>query len=214
MLVSERITGKGAVQSLDLAVGVPLWEIEPFLGAAVIGLVYVGLRFPKEKEPMKVRRRATFALAAPTIVFHSRVALQWHCELGESDSMLLKLSSSCCVIYRACDDKHSHRACHRCLPRGAGRGRGRAGAQVQRELAQLHAAHGLPDACRHHRGGGRNWQGADAHTPAPRGSFLFSRFSTRSCCGSSMAAGKQQHRTLTSLQRRLLCRMPHRQCGV
>ncbi len=58
VLVSERITGKGAVQSLDLAVGVPLWEIEPFLGAAVVGLVYVGLRFPKEKEPMKVQRLA------------------------------------------------------------------------------------------------------------------------------------------------------------
>ena len=52
MLVSERITGKGAVQSLDLAVGVPLWKIEPFLAAIVVGLVYVGLRFPKEAEKM------------------------------------------------------------------------------------------------------------------------------------------------------------------
>ena len=52
MLVSERITGKGAVQSLDLAVGVPLWEIEPFLAAIVVGLVYMGLRFPKEAEKM------------------------------------------------------------------------------------------------------------------------------------------------------------------
>lgn len=50
--MSERITGKGAVQSLDLAVGVPLWEIEPFLAAIVVGLVYVGLRFPKEAVKM------------------------------------------------------------------------------------------------------------------------------------------------------------------
>ena len=52
MLVSERITGKGAVQSLDLAVGVPLWEIEPFLAVIVVGLVYVGLRFPKEAKKL------------------------------------------------------------------------------------------------------------------------------------------------------------------
>ncbi len=69
VLVSERITGKGAVQSLDLAVGVPLWKIEPFLGAAVVGLVYVGLRFPKEKEPMKVQRLALPALALKSSSF-------------------------------------------------------------------------------------------------------------------------------------------------
>ncbi len=55
VLVSERITGKGAVQSLDLAVGVPLWEIEPFLAAIVVGLVYVGLRFPKGKRAAVVK---------------------------------------------------------------------------------------------------------------------------------------------------------------
>ena len=34
-LLGERITGRGVVQALDRAVGVPLWEIEPFLGALV-----------------------------------------------------------------------------------------------------------------------------------------------------------------------------------
>ena len=38
-LLGERITGRGVVQALDHAVGVPLWEIEPLLGALVSSLV-------------------------------------------------------------------------------------------------------------------------------------------------------------------------------
>ncbi len=39
VLLSERITGKGAVQQLEIsATGVPLWEIEPVLGIIVIAL--------------------------------------------------------------------------------------------------------------------------------------------------------------------------------
>jgi hypothetical protein len=38
-LLGERITGRGVVQALDHAVGVPLWEIEPLLGALVSTLV-------------------------------------------------------------------------------------------------------------------------------------------------------------------------------
>lgn len=39
VLLSERITGKGAVQQLEIsATGVPLWEIEPVLGVVVLAL--------------------------------------------------------------------------------------------------------------------------------------------------------------------------------
>ena len=51
MLVSERITGTGAVQALDLAVGVPLWEIEPALALVVGALLLAGLTPPREKPP-------------------------------------------------------------------------------------------------------------------------------------------------------------------
>ena len=38
-MLGERITGNGAVQSLELsATGVPLWEIEPVLGIIVLAL--------------------------------------------------------------------------------------------------------------------------------------------------------------------------------
>lgn len=49
VLLGERITGKGAVQALDHAVGVPLWEIEPFLGAMVVGLLIAAL-YPRRKQ--------------------------------------------------------------------------------------------------------------------------------------------------------------------
>jgi hypothetical protein len=51
MLIGERITGRGAVQALDLAVGVPLWEIEPVLALIVGGLLLAGLTPPREKPP-------------------------------------------------------------------------------------------------------------------------------------------------------------------
>ena len=44
MLLSERITGKGAVQQLELsATGVPLLEIEPVLGIIVLALTAAAL---------------------------------------------------------------------------------------------------------------------------------------------------------------------------
>jgi len=49
MLIGERITGRGAVQALDLAVGVPLWEIEPVLALVVGGLLLAGLTPPRRK---------------------------------------------------------------------------------------------------------------------------------------------------------------------
>lgn len=49
MLIGERITGRGAVQALDLAVGVPLWEIEPVLALVVGGLLLAGLTPPRKR---------------------------------------------------------------------------------------------------------------------------------------------------------------------
>lgn len=44
VLLSERVTGKGAVQQLEIsAVGVPLWEIEPVLGIIVLALTVAAL---------------------------------------------------------------------------------------------------------------------------------------------------------------------------
>ena len=40
VLVGERITGKGAIEQFEISeTNVPLWEIEPLLGIAVIGLI-------------------------------------------------------------------------------------------------------------------------------------------------------------------------------
>lgn len=50
MLIGERITGRGAVQALDLAVGVPLWEIEPVLALIVGGLLLAGLTPPRPRK--------------------------------------------------------------------------------------------------------------------------------------------------------------------
>lgn len=44
VLLSERITGKGAVEQLEIsATGVPLWEIEPVLGIVVLVLCIAAL---------------------------------------------------------------------------------------------------------------------------------------------------------------------------
>lgn len=48
VLIGERITGRGVVQAVDHAVGVPLWEIEPLLGALVLALL-VGAVYPRRK---------------------------------------------------------------------------------------------------------------------------------------------------------------------
>ena len=48
VLIGERITGRGVVQAVDHAVGVPLWEIEPLLGALVLALV-VGAVYPRRR---------------------------------------------------------------------------------------------------------------------------------------------------------------------
>lgn len=47
-LIGERITGRGVVSAVDHAVGVPLWEIEPLLGALVIALI-VGAVYPRRR---------------------------------------------------------------------------------------------------------------------------------------------------------------------
>ena len=56
VLLGERITGKGAVQALDHAVGVPLWEIEPVLGAMVVGLLIAAL-YPRRKQLVEDAQR-------------------------------------------------------------------------------------------------------------------------------------------------------------
>ncbi len=56
VLIGERITGKGAVQALDHAVGVPLWEIEPLLGAIVVGLLIAAL-YPRRKQLVQDAQR-------------------------------------------------------------------------------------------------------------------------------------------------------------
>ena len=48
VLIGERITGKGVVQALDHAVGVPLWEIEPLLGLLVLSLLW-GALYPRKQ---------------------------------------------------------------------------------------------------------------------------------------------------------------------
>lgn len=48
VLIGERITGRGVVQAVDHAVGVPLWEIEPLLGALVLALL-VGAVYPRRR---------------------------------------------------------------------------------------------------------------------------------------------------------------------
>ena len=49
ILVGERLTGKGVLQSLQMSTGVPLWEIEPVLGllvgVLVAAAVYPAVRF-------------------------------------------------------------------------------------------------------------------------------------------------------------------------
>lgn len=56
VLLGERITGKGAVQALDHAVGVPLWEIEPLLAAMVVGLLIAAL-YPRRKQLVEGAQR-------------------------------------------------------------------------------------------------------------------------------------------------------------
>ncbi|CAL8466739.1 g6275 [Coccomyxa elongata] len=56
VLIGERITGKGAVQALDHAVGVPLWEIEPLLGAIVVGLLIAAL-YPRRRQLVQDAQR-------------------------------------------------------------------------------------------------------------------------------------------------------------
>lgn len=41
-MLSERLSGKGIVTALNMATGVPVWEIEPALGVLVGGLLATG----------------------------------------------------------------------------------------------------------------------------------------------------------------------------
>lgn len=50
-LLGERITGHGAVEQLEIsATGVSLWEVEPLLGALVLGLIAAALWPPTKKQ--------------------------------------------------------------------------------------------------------------------------------------------------------------------
>ena len=75
VLIGERITGRGVVQAVDHAVGVPLWEIEPLLGALVLALL-VGAVYPRRKY---ARRRSQACITASSasscirIASHNRV---------------------------------------------------------------------------------------------------------------------------------------------
>ena len=51
VLLSERISGKGIVTALNMATGVPIWEIEPFLGVIVVIIFAVGLYPAIKKVP-------------------------------------------------------------------------------------------------------------------------------------------------------------------
>jgi photosystem II protein len=69
-LVGERVTGRGAVQALDLAVGVPLWEIEPVLALAVGGLLLLALTPPTKlprQSPALLLRGTLFRLSAAAL---------------------------------------------------------------------------------------------------------------------------------------------------
>lgn len=59
VLIGERITGKGVVQALDHAVGVPLWEIEPLLGLLVLSLLWGALYPRKQLVPKAEGAQAT-----------------------------------------------------------------------------------------------------------------------------------------------------------
>lgn len=43
MLLSERLSGRGIVTALNMATGVPVWEIEPALGLVVGALLAAGI---------------------------------------------------------------------------------------------------------------------------------------------------------------------------
>ena len=66
VLIGERITGRGVVQAVDHAVGVPLWEIEPLLGALVLALL-VGAVYPRRK--FASRRSQACIAALPASLF-------------------------------------------------------------------------------------------------------------------------------------------------
>jgi hypothetical protein len=60
VLLAERLTGNGAVQAMDLSTGIPIWEIEPFLGFLVVGLL-VAAFFPCKTERSRMMRDAKVA---------------------------------------------------------------------------------------------------------------------------------------------------------
>lgn len=64
VLIGERITGRGVVSAVDHAVGVPLWEIEPLLGALVLALL-VGAVYPRRKYKSKRSQVSITAAPAP-----------------------------------------------------------------------------------------------------------------------------------------------------
>lgn len=59
-LLAERLTGDGVVKSMELATGIPLWEIDPFLGFLVLGLL-VAAFFPSKSEQSQFMQTARAA---------------------------------------------------------------------------------------------------------------------------------------------------------
>eukprot|EP00884_Botryococcus_braunii_P003144 jgi/Botrbrau1/12830/Bobra.0045s0002.2 len=59
-LLAERLTGQGVVHAMELSTGIPLWEIDPFLGFLVIGLL-VAAFFPSKSEQGEIMRNARAA---------------------------------------------------------------------------------------------------------------------------------------------------------
>lgn len=59
-LLAERLTGQGVVHAMELTTGIPLWEIDPFLGFLVVGLL-VAAFFPSKSEQGQIMRNARAA---------------------------------------------------------------------------------------------------------------------------------------------------------
>ena len=70
-LVGERIHGKGIVQQLELsATGVPIHEIEPFLGILVVGLAVAAVA-PRPKVQQALGKLDVLQLAVGRLAFLS-----------------------------------------------------------------------------------------------------------------------------------------------
>lgn len=86
VLIGERITGRGVVQAVNHAVGVPLWEIEPLLGALVLALL-VGAVYPRRR--LTNRRQQACPAPLPLVSHNNLRHLQSACDTTCSGHPLL-----------------------------------------------------------------------------------------------------------------------------